>query len=127
MTTDSVLYLDSDVLALDSVELLWDEYHEMTDQQMVALALHAPDNWYQINYKDIIPLVDEYSVNSGVMLMNLTRMRQFGWLSKIMDIHDEYTVRRKYTNIYDQALINIILATNRGNNNFIAIIIAIIS
>lgn len=49
-------------------------------------------------------------VNSGVMLMNLTRMRQFNWQDKLIPTYEKYGDL-----LYgDQGIINAILHSNRG-------------
>ena len=44
-------------------------------------------------------------VNSGVMLMNLTRMRQFGWEKYVVPIYHEYKNKIVWG---DQDIINIV-------------------
>jgi hypothetical protein len=48
------------------------------------------------------------------LLMNLTRMREFGWVSKIVKIHEEYTKDLRQYYFY-QGLINIILTSYPGD------------
>ncbi|XP_033240141.1 glucoside xylosyltransferase 1 isoform X3 [Drosophila pseudoobscura] len=50
------------------------------------------------------PFYGRLGVNSGVMLMNLTRMREFHWEKHILSIHEEYKLRIIWG---DQDIINI--------------------
>lgn len=50
-------------------------------------------------------------VNSGVMLMNLTRMRQFGWEEYLAPIYKEFKLKITWG---DQDIINIIFHYHPG-------------
>lgn len=52
-------------------------------------------------------------VNSGVMLMNLTRMRQFGWEKYLAPIYKEFKLKITWG---DQDIINIIFHYHPGNS-----------
>ena len=52
-------------------------------------------------------------VNSGVMLMNLTRMRSVGWVDKMMGYYDIYRYNITWG---DQDLINIFFHYFPGNS-----------
>ena len=46
---DSVIYVDTDVLFLSSVDSLWSQFHNMNDFQVAAIAKESKDNhsgWY---------------------------------------------------------------------------------
>lgn len=51
-------------------------------------------------------------VNSGVMLMNLTRMRQFQWTEYVVPIYKKFKLRITWG---DQDIINIIFHYHPGN------------
>jgi hypothetical protein len=51
-------------------------------------------------------------VNSGVMLMNLTRMRAFSWTDYVVPIYKEYKLKITWG---DQDIINIIFHFHPGN------------
>lgn len=75
-SVDSVLYIDTDILFLDSVENLWRLFDDFNSTQLAALAPeHEQKNvgWYSRFARH--PYWGETGLNSGVMLMNLTRMR----------------------------------------------------
>merc|ERR1719454_436227 len=76
---DSVIYVDSDVLFLSNVQELWDQFQNFNENQVGALAPRA--GWHfkvpSMNQNYIMtPNGRVTQVNSGVFLMNLTRMRR---------------------------------------------------
>jgi UDP-xylose:glucoside alpha-1,3-xylosyltransferase len=95
------------------VENLWDYFNKMDSEQMIGIVEEAPYNWFYRNYKNLQPLIGKYGANAGILLMNLTRMREFGWSTQVMKIHNEYNVNQKKY-FADQGLINIILVSNPG-------------
>uniref|UniRef100_A0A5S6QII2 UDP-D-xylose:beta-D-glucoside alpha-1,3-D-xylosyltransferase n=1 Tax=Trichuris muris TaxID=70415 RepID=A0A5S6QII2_TRIMR len=110
-TTDAVLYVDIDVIFLRPVEHIWQFFKQFTSEQIVGVAPESEErasNWY--SRFAMHPFVEPYGVNTGVMLMNLTRMRAFSWSSRM------YPLLRKYKyNITwgDQDLINILFSKNK--------------
>ncbi|KAJ1527227.1 hypothetical protein ONE63_008754 [Megalurothrips usitatus] len=103
---DSVLYVDTDTLFLSPLHLIWRHFGAMNSSQMAALAFEHEDpntNWY--NRFAHHPFYGPYGVNSGVMLMNLTRMRQFHWEDYVVPIYKEFKLKITWG---DQDIINII-------------------
>ncbi|RWS11456.1 Glucoside xylosyltransferase 1-like protein [Dinothrombium tinctorium] len=103
--TDSVIYVDNDVLFLTSVEKLWNFFTEMSESQIAAMTPEQEDysiGWYNRFAKH--PYVEPLGVNSGVMLMNLTRMRNIEWASYLPSILDKYDSEIVWG---DQDIINI--------------------
>jgi lipopolysaccharide biosynthesis glycosyltransferase len=72
-TVDAGIYLDSDVLLLDNIINLWSFFSKFNSAQVMALS--AVEFSYGRNYE--IPHFGPPGVglNAGVILMNLTRMR----------------------------------------------------
>lgn len=73
---DSLLYVDTDVLFLQPVELIWDMLAQFNSTQLVAMAPEHEEpriGWYSRFSRH--PYYGKTGINSGVMLMNLTRMR----------------------------------------------------
>lgn len=52
-------------------------------------------------------------LNSGVMLMNLTRMREFNWISRLAPVLEKY---RLYLTWGDQDIINVIFHDHPGKS-----------
>ncbi len=114
MRIDSLIYTDSDTLFFDSVEKFWDNFNEMNSTQMIGIIEEAPNNWFQRNYEKKHSLIGKAGGNSGVLLMNLTKMRAFNWVPKIINIYNE--CKNKSKDFYwDQGLINIISTNYPGN------------
>lgn len=103
---DSVLYVDTDTLFLAPLSEVWQHFGYMNDSQMAALAPEHEDpntGWYNRFARH--PFYGRLGVNSGVMLMNLTRMRQFGWEKYLLPIYKEFKLKITWG---DQDIINII-------------------
>ncbi|XP_063989363.1 glucoside xylosyltransferase 1 [Diachasmimorpha longicaudata] len=103
---DSVLYVDTDTLFLAPPEIVWDEFKLMNSSQLAALSPEHEDpntGWYNRFAKH--PYYGKLGVNSGVMLMNLTRMREFRWTEYVIPIHKEWRLKITWG---DQDIINII-------------------
>ncbi|XP_034943589.1 glucoside xylosyltransferase 1 [Chelonus insularis] len=104
--TDAILYVDTDTLFLAPPEIIWDEFKKMNSTQLAALSPEHEDpntGWYNRFAKH--PYYGKLGVNSGVMLMNLTRMREFRWTDYVIPIHKEYKLNITWG---DQDIINII-------------------
>ncbi|VEN59657.1 unnamed protein product [Callosobruchus maculatus] len=103
---DSILYMDSDTLFLTPVETVWEHFHKFNATQMAALVPEHEDpnvGWYNRFAKH--PYYGKLGVNSGVMLMNLTRMRAFQWKEYVVPIYKKYKLKITWG---DQDIINII-------------------
>ncbi|XP_074030303.1 glucoside xylosyltransferase 1 [Leptinotarsa decemlineata] len=103
---DSILYMDTDTLFLTPVETIWEHFSKFNSSQMAALAPEHEDpnvGWYNRFAKH--PYYGKLGVNSGVMLMNLTRMRAFRWKEYVVPIYKKYKLKITWG---DQDIINII-------------------
>ncbi|KAJ8945037.1 hypothetical protein NQ318_019032 [Aromia moschata] len=103
---DSILYVDTDTLFLTPVESVWQHFYKFNASQMAALAPEHEDpnvGWYNRFAKH--PYYGKLGVNSGVMLMNLTRMRAFRWREYVVPIYRKYKLQITWG---DQDIINII-------------------
>lgn len=126
---DSLLYVDTDILFLRPIEEIWGFFSRMSNQQMAGMAYESEpyQGWYSkqrnVPYfgnagqtiftaisnqlRCVYRYILKYflGVNSGVMLMNLTRMRQFGWYDKVITTHSKW---KKSLKLHDQDILNII-------------------
>ena len=71
---DSGIFLDSDIVLMDNIKNLWNNFNKFTSAQVMGMA--ATENVYsRVEY---IPYFGPPGVglNAGVILMNLTRMRE---------------------------------------------------
>jgi len=103
---DSVLYVDTDVLFLSPLEEVWSHFGKMNSSQFAGLAPEHEDpntGWYNRFARH--PYYGELGINSGVMLMNLTRMRMFHWEDYLLPVLKEFKLKITWG---DQDIINII-------------------
>lgn len=101
-----MLYVDTDTLFLSPVKETWDLFYKFNASQIAALSPEHEDRnvgWYNRFARH--PFYGPLGVNSGVMLMNLTRMRAFQWTEHILPLHKEYKLKITWG---DQDLINIL-------------------
>ncbi len=99
---DKVLYLDSDILVLDDLYKLWETN---IDSACVAGSHKSYITTQFPGYKESIGLNAESTyINSGVMLMNLTRMRKLNMTHKLL--HNAKSLK-DIVKIQDQDIINI--------------------
>ncbi|XP_062486329.1 glucoside xylosyltransferase 2 [Pezoporus occidentalis] len=118
---DSLLYVDTDVLFLRPIDDIWNILTEFNSTQLAAM---APEHeipkigWYSRFARH--PYYGTTGVNSGVMLMNLTRIRntQFKnsmipsgltWEEMLYPLYQKY---KNYITWGDQDLLNIIFYFN---------------
>jgi lipopolysaccharide biosynthesis glycosyltransferase len=74
---DSVLYVDTDILFLNPVDELWALLSRFDASQLAAMAPEHEEpriGWYNRFARH--PYYGATGVNSGVMLMNMTRIRE---------------------------------------------------
>jgi len=105
-SVDSVIYVDIDVLFLRPPEDLWKYFEKFSSSQIAGLVMECGDGqkhcWYPHNAKH--PYVGSYGVNTGVMLMNLTRMRKMKWEDDLVSIY----MNNKLNLVFgDQDILNI--------------------
>ncbi len=87
---DSVIHVDGDVIFLAPVEQLWNYFEKMNSTQMLALATEdmTETSWYTKSNR--VPIPTKYSLNTGIILMNLTRMREVNFFDNLEPIVIEY-------------------------------------
>jgi len=76
--TDSVIYADTDIVFLKSVQHLWAEFAKFGEETVAAM---TPDLYRKQKLE--INGYDPHAYNSGIMLMNLTRMRAMDWSERL--------------------------------------------
>ncbi|XP_054640794.1 glucoside xylosyltransferase 2-like isoform X2 [Dunckerocampus dactyliophorus] len=117
---DSLLYVDTDVLFLRPVDDIWGLLKSFNGTQLAAMGTE-PDyllGWYRNKARH--PFYGVSGLNSGVMLMNLTRIRRtmfkndlsadsLSWEDILQPLYQKY---KKYIQWGDQDLLNIIFHYN---------------
>uniref|UniRef100_A0A182Q7K0 UDP-D-xylose:beta-D-glucoside alpha-1,3-D-xylosyltransferase n=1 Tax=Anopheles farauti TaxID=69004 RepID=A0A182Q7K0_9DIPT len=107
---DAVLYVDSDTVFLSPVQEIWAMFQSFNASQFAGMAPEHEDTnagWYNRFARH--PYYGELGVNSGVMLMNLTRMREFHWEDHILPIYREYRLQLVWG---DQDILNVLFHYN---------------
>ncbi|XP_077373458.1 glucoside xylosyltransferase 1 isoform X2 [Festucalex cinctus] len=118
---DSLLYVDTDILFLRPVEDVWDFFSRFNASQLSAMALETEDlriGWYNRFARH--PYYGAAGVNSGVLLMNMTRIREtlfkndittvaLKWSEMLMPLLQKYKLKMPWG---DQDLLNIIFHHN---------------
>ena len=98
---DKIIFLDSDLILNDDIGKLWDQFDENYTLQAVWNPGYNYDN-------DVFGLAKEDATfNSGVMLMNLKKMRENDDSDKLFKFIDE---KNHLTALNDQAAFNAIYA-----------------
>ncbi|XP_010881889.1 glucoside xylosyltransferase 1 isoform X2 [Esox lucius] len=118
---DSLLYVDTDILFLQPVEEIWSLLALFNSTQLAALAPEHEEpriGWYNRFARH--PYYGKTGVNSGVMLMNMTRIRKkyfkndmtsvlLQWEELLMPLLQKYKLNITWG---DQDLLNIIFHHN---------------
>ncbi|XP_068169436.1 glucoside xylosyltransferase 1-like isoform X2 [Antennarius striatus] len=118
---DSLLYVDTDILFLQPVEDIWAFLSLFNSTQLAAMALEHEEpriGWY--NHFARHPYYGKTGINSGVMLMNMTRLRKkyfkndmttvaLRWEEILMPLLQKYKLNITWG---DQDLLNIIFHHN---------------
>ncbi|XP_067653238.1 glucoside xylosyltransferase 2-like [Haliotis asinina] len=100
-----LIYVDTDVIFLSPVDNLWGQFDHFNKSHIAALVQESEDityDWYKRIAKT--PYYGKLGLNSGVMLMDLVRLREHQWLEKIINYFKEYLPKLL---LGDQDLINI--------------------
>ncbi|XP_066579681.1 glucoside xylosyltransferase 1 isoform X3 [Amia ocellicauda] len=118
---DSLLYVDTDILFLQPMDEIWSFLSEFNATQMAAMAAEHEEpriGWYNRFARH--PFYGRTGVNSGVMLMNMTRIREkhfkndmttvlLQWEELLMPLLRKYKLNITWG---DQDLLNIIFHHN---------------
>ncbi|XP_061629732.1 glucoside xylosyltransferase 1-like isoform X2 [Phyllopteryx taeniolatus] len=118
---DSLLYVDTDILFLQPVEDIWVFFSQFNASQLAAMAPEHEEpriGWYNRFARH--PYYGTTGVNSGVMLMNMTRLREtffkndmttvaLQWSEMLMPLLQKYKLNITWG---DQDLLNIIFHHN---------------
>ena len=114
-TVDSLLYVDTDVLFINELETIWSHFKLFNSTHLAALAPeHEEANMGWYNRFARHPYYGRLGLNSGVMLMNLTRMREFKFVKKILPLYNTYKFNITWG---DQCLLNILFHFHPGESH----------
>ncbi len=121
---DSVIYVDTDILLLRPPEDLWQFFAQFNQTQLAGLAPEAEVDaigWY--NRFAQHPYYGRLGVNSGIMLMNLTRMREANWNKDVYPISQKYRFDITWG---DQDILNIMFHFKPGRICFFLVVFLIL-
>ncbi|XP_072242298.1 glucoside xylosyltransferase 1-like isoform X2 [Leuresthes tenuis] len=118
---DSLLYVDTDIIFLQPVEDIWALLSQFNSTQLAAMAPEHEEpriGWYNRFARH--PYYGRTGINSGVMLMNMTRLRErffkndmttvgLQWKEILMPLLQKYKLNITWG---DQDLLNIIFSHN---------------
>jgi UDP-xylose:glucoside alpha-1,3-xylosyltransferase len=92
LNVTSVLNVDTDILFLRDVGGLWDYFKFFNSSQVAALAAETETEgpWYGTHANCKAPFYQPHGLNSGVMLLNLTRCRALGWSERLAEHAEKY-------------------------------------
>jgi UDP-xylose:glucoside alpha-1,3-xylosyltransferase len=109
---DSLIYVDCDVLFVSSPHDLHAHFRSFDREQISALAAESENRntgWYTRFARH--PYFEPFGLNSGVMLMNLTRMRAVGFEGQIEPIYEKWRNQLAWG---DQDILNIYFSQHPG-------------
>uniref|UniRef100_A0A0N5AQ35 Glycosyltransferase-like protein LARGE1 n=1 Tax=Syphacia muris TaxID=451379 RepID=A0A0N5AQ35_9BILA len=109
-TVDRLLVLDTDVMLVSNVEGLWSFWEGLSEQNLFGLVENLSD-WY-ISDDDTHPIkwpALGRGFNTGVMLMNLKRLREIGWRDIWLRVTKKNLKKFNSTYLADQDIINAVI------------------
>lgn len=101
---DALIYVDSDTLFLSPPSEFFKMFESFNESQIGGMAPESlsDDSWYPLYSQ--VPFYGRFGLNSGVLLMNLTRMRQVNYQDQLLSIYWKYNTTLKW---HDQDMMNI--------------------
>ncbi|XP_071519950.1 glucoside xylosyltransferase 1-like [Panulirus ornatus] len=113
-TTDALIFLDTDIIFMQPPEYLWAEFGNFDVKQVVG---EAPSVYVYSPAFKLFPTFGSTGVNNGVILMNLTRLREFpgGWSKSVLVVAYKYKNR---LTLADQDIVNIIFSREHSGRMY---------
>ncbi|KAI3379607.1 hypothetical protein SNEBB_011355 [Seison nebaliae] len=102
---DEVIYVDTDILFLSDINELYKLSKQMNDTHLALLAsehVHDANSWYKRFARH--PYFGNWGLNSGVMYMNLKKMRKVKFSEAMIPLRNKYQYNITWG---DQCLLNI--------------------
>lgn len=104
---DSLLYVDTDIIFLQPVEEIWALLSRFNSSQLAAMAPEHEEpriGWYNRFARH--PYYGKTGINSGVMLMNMTRLREnlFKVFFSLPHLFEVITARLAVTTIFQKSV-----------------------
>ncbi|KAF7989272.1 hypothetical protein HCN44_007946, partial [Aphidius gifuensis] len=110
LSQDKVLALDTDITVLADISLLWDEFDNFKNNNMLGL-VENQSNWYikKLSYGQSIWLAIGRGFNTGVMLTNLKKLREFNFNKIWTRITKQVLMEVHETVLADQDIMNSVI------------------
>jgi len=86
---DAVILCDTDLIFLRSLTDLWAEMSDFTTSALAGLVPHL----YYSPKPRLVPYYKHLGFTTGVMLLNLTRMRLSNWTQKVLLVSEPYLAK----------------------------------
>ena len=99
---EKVIVLDTDIIVIDSLQELWAMFKSMGKKQFIGLVENLSDYYVE---KELFSYLGR-GFNTGVMLMDLTKMRRMGWKELWTKEHKELNKKIGVVKQADQDIIN---------------------
>lgn len=106
--------MDTDTIVTGNVAELWNNLHNMKEKQFMGVVPnHKPEDpvKYKVYGCFTTPYLKPLGLNAGLMIMNLTKMRAYGWERKMFRT---YLLYSRKTVLEDQILLNILTKHDPG-------------
>jgi len=91
MDSDLIIYADTDIVFLRSVQHLWADFNKFKNETVAAMVPQL--------YRNKVKKINGYNphaYNAGLILMNLTRMRTIDWTQRLGQISSVLMKDAKY-------------------------------
>lgn len=117
VAVDRVIAMDTDVTVVTDVQELWDLFNELRKNKRLLGLVENQSNWYLGTlWEGHLPWpAAGRGYNTGVMLLDLEKMREVGWDEMWTSIAKETLHTHKYTALADQDIINAVIKNRTGS------------
>ncbi|KAK3102055.1 hypothetical protein FSP39_008413 [Pinctada imbricata] len=106
---DKVIVVDIDVTFATDVAELWKILNSLQGLKMIGLVENLSD-WYLGLLPNVSPWpADGRGFNTGVMLMNLKKLRELNWMDTWRTVTEKVLPQHEHTQLADQDIINAVI------------------
>ena len=102
---DALLHIDIDVLVLSDIVEFWKQFEKFNHEQIAGMSAEdeAMENAWYPRYSTH-RYYGQFGINAGIMMMNLTRMRNINFFEKMLPLYEKY---KKEFHWGDQDILNV--------------------
>ena len=106
----AAITVDTDILFTRDVGELWDHFSRFNSSQLMGMVAESEVVSEHYGVHSRAPFYEPFGLNSGVIMMHLSRLRQFRWMANLTHFHSQYHSSFSYG---DQDLFNVLFHFNR--------------